>query len=373
MMSVVMKASKLNELKPEENKDVHKLNLTWTSPLPSSLTSSVANIKVNINTKEFLGVVSTLAGKGSGFFDGGKDEAKFSGPWGVAVDKSDNVYLADSSNHRIRKITSQGVVSTFAGSGVAGCADGVGTYATFNCPSGIAFDGDDDLYIVENHSHRVRKITKHGIVCTIAGSLRGFEDGSGSTSKFYSPSGIVLDTNKNIFIADPSNHRIRKITPQGVVSTIAGNGIAGYVDGNSSSARFSSPQAITLDREGNLYVADYSNQRIRKITPSGIVSTVAGSSRGYQDGVGSQAQFNGPIAIAIDDAGNLLVADYHNHRIRKVTPQGVVSTVAGSGNAGHVDGECSKALFNYPHGVTFDSYGNVILADWSNHSVRKIS
>jgi len=159
----------------------------------------------------------------------------------------------------------------------------------------------------------------------------------GTNANFYGPCQIELDSNNNILIADQYNNRIRKITPQGVVSTIAGSGVDGFKNGDASSAQFSQPRGIGLDQQGNLYVADTFNQQIRKITCSGVVSTLAGCAIGYKDGIGSEAQFNNPQGITIDEEGNLLVADRDNHRIRKVTPQGVVSTVAGI-NRGHVDG-----------------------------------
>jgi len=218
---------------------------------------------------------------------------------------------------------------------------------------------------VDQNNHKIRKITKQGFVSTIAGSTFGFLDGIGTNAKFSSPVGIALDSNKNIFVTDFGNHKIRKITPQG-------NRTAGYMDGDANSSQFYNPWGITFAKDGNLYVADANNHRVRKLTPQGNSSTIAGSSAGYGDGIGSHAKFNCPIAITIDDVGNLLVADYNNHRIRKVTPQGAVSTIAGS-SAGNQDGECSKALFNYPVGITLDWEGNIIVADHNNHTIRKIT
>jgi len=209
-------------------------------------------------------------------------------------------------------------------------------------------------------------------VSTIAGSTTGFLDGIGTNAKFCYPAGIALDSNKNIFVTDCNNHKIRKITAEGIVSSFAGNGTAGYMDGDANSSQFDSPWGITFAKDGNLYVADRNNHRVRKLTPQGNSSTIAGSSAWYADGIGSHAKFNCPAGITIDDDGNLLVADYYNHRIRKVTPQGAVSTIAGS-SPGNQDGECTKALFNHPRGITLDWEGNIIVADWDNHTIRKMN
>jgi len=282
------------------------------------------------------------------------------------------VYVADSYNHRIRKINPNGDVITIAGSGVQGYADGEGTRAKFNYPESVVIDNEDNLFISDCYNNRIRKLSKQGMVSTIAGSSRGYEDGVGTNAKFSRPTQIELDSNNNILIADAFNHRIRKITPHGVVSTIAGSGVSGIKNGDASSAQFSHPRGIGLDQQGNLYVTDSSNHQIRKITCSGVVSTLAGSARGYKDGIGSQAQFDYPFGIMIDKEGNLLVADSNNHRIRKVTPQGVVSTVAGS-NKGHVDGASTSALFNFPSDIALDSKGRMVVADRGNNAIRLIS
>jgi len=271
-----------------------------------------------------------------------------------------------------------GIVTTIAGNGDYGSTDGVGSLATFGAPTGIALDEEGNLFVTD-HDHdffaggdRIRKITKQGVVSTVAGSSRGFADGVGTNAKFNYPAGIILDTNKNMFVAERGNYRVRKITPQGVVSTVAGKYSAGCVDGARNSAQLGNCEGIAIDKEGHLYVADEGNHKIRKITAQGNVSTIAGSSGGYADGVGTNALFNRPTAITMDNAGNLLVVDSGNYRIRQVTPQGVVTTIVGSCK-GNVDGEWSKAQFSNPRGIALDSEGNIIVADCDNHSIRKIS
>ena len=318
------------------------------------------------------GVVSTLAGSGaSGYTDGTGTSAQFKYPFGVAVDGAGNVYVADQSNHRIRKITTSGVVSTLAGS-TSGYTDGTGTSAQFKYPTGVAVDGAGNVYVADLSNHRIRKITTSGVVSTLAGSSQGYTDGTGTSAKFDYPYGVAVDGAGNVYVADESNHRIRKITTSGVVSTLAGS-TYGYTDGTGASAQFKYPYGVAVDGAGNVYVADRYNQLIRKITTSGVVSTLAGSTYGYTDGTGTSAKFYNPTGVAVDGAGNVYVADYANHSIRKITTSGVVSTLAGSGTYGYTDGTGTSAKFDSPTGVAVDGAGNVYVADESNHSIRKIT
>jgi sugar lactone lactonase YvrE len=322
-------------------------------------------------------VVSTFAGGKEGFADGMGSAAKFNRPEGITIDGAGNLYVADRWNERIRKVTSKGNVSTLAGSGEYGDADGLGKAAEFGSPSGIAIDGAGNLYVADMRSHRIRKVTPKGEVSTFAGTEWGFADGSGNDVEFNEPCDIAIDRAGNLYVTDSWNHRIRKITPEGVVSTFAGSGETGsdgggFADGPGSAAVFDQPCGIAIDAADNLYVT--SGNRVRKITPEGVVSTFAGSGEfGYRDGRGSGAQFYEPLGIAIDRAGNLYVADTKNHRIRKIAPDGEVSTFAGPsglGDGGFADGEGKDARFLYPKGIAIDAKGNLYVT--ANDRIRKI-
>jgi sugar lactone lactonase YvrE len=288
----------------------------------------------------------------------------------ITVTTGDGAYTA-SCTVTVIPIT----VSTLAGSGTLGFANGSGTAATFNYPIGVAVDSGGNVYVADKNNHRIRKITPAGVVSTFAGSgTEGFLNGTGTAAQFNHPIGVAVDSEGNVYVADTYNHRIRKITPQGVVSTFAGNGTEGFADGTGTAAQFYNPAGVAVDGAGNVYVADTYNHRIRKITPQGEVSTLAGSgTEGFADGTGTAAQFRGPIGVAVDGEGNVYVADESNHRIRKITPAGEVSTFAGSGTEGFLNGTGTTAQFNHPSGVALDSDGNVYVADESNHRIRKIT
>lgn len=323
--------------------------------------------------------ISTLAGTGLfGFVDGVGAAAQFNQPIGLAVDAAGNVYVADFENHRIRKVSPTGTVSTLAGDGTAGFADGNGTAAKFLGPRDIDVDASGNLYIADAFNNRIRKITPTGTVSTIAGDgTRGSADGNGVSAQFDGPSGIAVDAAGNMYVADNINHRIRKITPTGTVSTLAGDtstvgSSLGSTDEVGPEARFNVPNGIAVDAAGNVYVADTGNNRIRKITPDGTVSTLAGSSSGFTDGVGTAARFNDPAGIALDAGGNIYVADSDNNRIRKITSTGTVSTVAGGTLQGFTDGSSTTARFHSPSGIAVDAAGTIYVADRQNHSIRKI-
>ena len=320
------------------------------------------------------GIVTTLAGSGvQGFANGTGTDAQFQWSYGLAVDSSKNVYVADGSNYRIRKITSSGVVSTFAGSGTEGTANGTGTGAQFSYTEGVAVDTSGTVYVADSSNNLIRKITSAGVVTTLAGSTQGSADGTGAGAQFYEPSDIVVDASGNLYVTDAENHRIRKVTQAGVVTTFAGSGAIGSADGTGTSAQFVYPESIAIDSTGNLFVADMFGNTIRKITTVGVVTTFAGSGvAGFADGTGTNAQFYSPAGIAIDSANNMYVADKSNNRIRKITPAGVVTTIAGSGVAGFADGTGTNAQFMTPTGIDVDSTGTLYVADAQNYRIRMI-
>ncbi len=313
------------------------------------------------------GLVSTLAGTAgeSGSADGTGPAARFNSPAGVAVDSSGNVlYVADTENHTIRKIIiSTGAVSTLAGT--AGDGDygvGTGADARFNSPTGVAVDSSDSvLYVADGGNHLIRKITiLTGAVETLAGTAgnAGSLNGAGTAASFYFPTGVAVDSLDNVYVADALNHTIRKITSEGsegdvtTVSTLAGTARnAGSLNGTGTAARFNLPTGVAVDSSGKVYVADQSNNIIRKIIIStGDVSTLAGVAGNavLVDGTGADVRFNNPTGVAVDSSGNVYVADYGNHAIRKISSAGAVTTLAGNGSFGSADGIGSAARFTIP-------------------------
>ncbi|MDE2075586.1 MAG: hypothetical protein KGI91_00750 [Burkholderiales bacterium] len=328
------------------------------------------------------GVVSTLAGIAGVAYsgDGIGTSATFNNPAAVATDNLGDVYVADSRNHTIRKITPSGLVSTLAGRASAqGSADGSGSAARFTYPMGIATDSTGNVYVADSGNNTIRMITPAGVVSTLAGTAgaQGSADGNGAAASFFNPYGTTTDRAGNVYVADYSNRTIRKITSAGVVSTFAGTaGVQGSADGTGGTASFSGPGHIATDSVGNVYVADSANDTIRKITPAGVVSTLAGTAgvQGSGDGTGSAASFYWPNGIATDSAGNVYVAELANNTIRKITPAGVVSTLAGTAGAqGSVDGIGAAARFDHPSSVATDSAGNVYVSDSYNSTIRKIT
>jgi hypothetical protein len=322
--------------------------------------------------------MSTLAGSGSTgpFANGVGTMASLNNPSGLALDGSGNLYVAEYSNHRIRKITiSSGEVTTLAGSGqTIPFSNGIGTLATFNTPSGIAFDGNNHLYVADMQNNRIRKISvSSGEVSTLAGNgSYALADGSGTSASFKFPSGVAVDGSGNVYVGDNYNNRIRMVTPAGVVSTLAGS-FSGNADGSITVARFRRPTGITMDGSGNIYVADEDNHRIRKISSGSLVTTIAGSSSGFSDGTGTAAKFDAPTGVGVDVNGNIYVADFHNTRIRKITPANVVTTIAGSGSSTSANGVGTAASINKPYGVVVDASGNLFVSDFMGHRIRMIS
>ncbi|MGL2967530.1 putative Ig domain-containing protein [Flavobacterium sp. XGLA_31] len=308
------------------------------------------------------GTVTTLAGG-------------FDSPYNVATDGDGYVYASDYWTNKIYKIAPSGTVTVLAGSGSQVSSDGFGTSASFNRPQGIALDSSGNLYVADFFGNKIRKITPAGDVTTLAGSGgQGASDGAGAVATFYEPVGIALDAAGNVFVADRGNHKIRKITPDGQVTTFAGSGSIGAADNIGTLASFYSPNGLAFDTSGILYVADFYNHKIRKITPDAVVTTLAGiGSPGDSEGTTTTAAFNQPFGIAADTYGNIYVTDFQNNKIRKITATGQVITFAGSGAYGAVDAVGTNATFYNPSGLAIDAFGHLYVGDKGNHKVRKIS
>jgi len=318
-------------------------------------------------------VVTTIAGSSPGYQDGQGTAAYFNGSAGIVVDSNDNLFVADRLNHCIRKIAPSGMVTTFAGNGSPGFLDNTGINAQFNYPMHLAIDLNGNIFVSDSNNHRIRKISPTGVVTTVAGSDSGFADGDVNVAKFSYPEGIAVDNLGNLFIADSGNNRIRKITSSGLVTTLAGSDNFGFADGNGNSAKFWTPCGIALDSNGAIIVAEKQNNRIRKVLQNGDVSTIAGNgTSGSVNGIGTAAQFRNPFGVAIDVAGDIYVADSGNNRIRKISTTGVVTTLAGS-SSGYLDGIGTAAKFNYPIGISIATDGKVYVSESGGSKVRMIS
>jgi sugar lactone lactonase YvrE len=325
--------------------------------------------------------VSTLAGsaesKGKDPTDGVGPAARFDWPMGLAVAADGTVYVTDTYQHTIRKITPAGVVTTLAGSpATPGSQDGAGPAARFNHPVGLAIASSGLLYVADVDNQLIRSVTPEGLVRTVAGlaGSKGSADGPAATARFHSPYGVVLGREGELYIADTDNQTIRKITATGDVSTLAGlPGRKGYADGLASQAQFNHPSGIALAPDGTLYVADDDNQVIRTVTLTGGVTTLAGTpgKKGFMEG--AAARFHAPTTIAVAPNGTVYVADYINSVIRQITPQGQVSTFAGRFKGwGHLDGSSEEARFKFPFGVAVGPTGWVYVADSGSRTIRVV-
>jgi sugar lactone lactonase YvrE len=351
---------------------VTKTVVTTTVTGPSGTTTTV-------NTTENTGGTNTgLPNTGSP--NSAQGQYLFIFPTSVARDASGNLYVADAANNTIDRVSTAGIVTTIAGTAaVVGSSDANGTNALFNQPNGVALDSNGNIFVADTGNATIRKIGTDGTVTTLAGSVsnRGNRDGSGTAAWFSAPTGIAADSSGNVYVTDAFTDTIRKITPSGTVTTLAGSPtVRGHADGTGSAALFNYPTGLAVDGSGNLYVADSYNDLIRKVTSAGVVTTLAGDYdiAAALDGTGSNAYFNQPAGVALDGAGNVYVADTGNCTIRAITPGGTVTTVAGvAGLAGLMDGAGSIALFNQPRGLVLDSSGNLYVADSANAAIRKVS
>jgi len=313
------------------------------------------------------GTVSTLAGNtAADFVDGLGGAALFNSPQGITVGADGNIYVADSFNSAIRKVTAAGDVTTLSGNGSIGYVDGPIATAQFYAPQSLVTDATGNIYVADYGNNNIRKITPAGVVSTFAGSGdAGYADGTGTKATFNSPRGLAIDGSGNIFVADLGNNLIRKITPAGVVTTFAGSRGASYLDNaTATSATFNKPNGIAIDANNNIYVAETLNHAIRKITPAGVVTTFVGGNK--RTGV-----VGNPSAIAFDKSWNLFIAD-QNGRILEITKDKVLKVIAGNGTSGFAEGVGTAGIFNSPQGIAVDAGNNVYVADYYNNRIRKI-
>jgi len=333
------------------------------------------------------GIITTVAGTGgrniSG--DGGPaTAAELYYPNSIAVDGSGDLFMADYQS-RIRKVSASGIITTVAGVGGFGFSGdgGPATSAAVNFPAGVAVDSSGNLFIADTDNNRIRKVSANGIITTVAGNGDIYYSGDGvpaTSATLRSPSGIALDGSGNLFIADQGHNRIRKVSASGIITTVAGNGNDGFSGdgGPATSATFNTPSGIAVDAFGDLFIADTGNERVRKVSAGGIVTTVAGTPNYRFSGDGgpaTSAWLWGPYGVAVDSSGNLFIADTNNRRIRKVTPGGIITTVAGNGETGFSGdgGPATAASLGNPSAVALDGSGNVFIADADNLRVRKVS
>ncbi len=320
--------------------------------------------------------VVTVAGSGLKAYvtDTSLLRAAFSLPTDIALTSDGNVVVADAGNHRIRLINfGNSRVSTFAGK-AQGYADGNDTLALFNTPVDVALAPNGDLIVADAGNHAIRRISPSRAVTTVAGGgAAGFTDGTGTAARFNQPYGVVVTSTGIIYVADYGNHAIRRIDASGNVTTLAGNGTAGFLNAQGAAARFNRPIRVALDNSGNVLVSDYLNNVLRSVDAGGNVTTRAGSgTQGYLEGSTAAAQFNRPVGIAVDAAGNIFVSDNNNHRIRRITTGNMVETYAGLGINGFNNGPVATALFNTPQGIALDALGNLYVADYLNQRIRLI-
>ena len=362
------------------------------SPLLLLLSASAPFIATQTYAQGMLTVTpgrtaATSAGTGTPGFSGDGSTstlAQLARPSGIAYDSAGDLFVADANNHVIREITPGGTIITVAGTGIAGFGGdgGPATAALLDTPASVTIDADRTLYIADSHNHRIRKVTQ-GTMSTVAGTgTSGFsgDGGPALSAQFALPSALALDASGNLYIADTNNHRVRKITG-GAISTVAGNGEELFAGdgGAATAASLDQPTGLALDGAGNLYIADKNNHRVRVVSSAGIISTLAGSggsdlagSFGGDGGTATSASLAKPVGLSVDGSGNVYVADTNNQRIRQISAGGVITTAVGTGDQGFGGdgGVATGAILNSPRGMGTDSTGNLLLADTHNERLR---
>ena len=330
------------------------------------------------------GIITTVAGNGENRYsgDGGKaTNTTLNEPYGVAVDAYGNLFIADTLNRRIREVGTDGIITTVAGNGTNGFYGdgGAATNAEVSNPSGVAMDTSGNLFIADTDNNRIRKVDGNGTITTVAGDFGSGYNGDGhaaTNTSLNHPQGIAIDTDDNLLIADTSNQRVREAT-FGIIFTVAGGGGSNPGDGGAAiNAMLEQPQGVAVDDDGNLYIADTYNQRIRKVDENGIITTVAGGGNNYpgDGGAATNARLSQPHGLALDISGNILIADTMNNRIRKISTNGIITTVAGGGNSYPGDGgAATNAILENPNGVAVDAYGNLFIADTYHSRIRKVN
>ncbi|MFF4225094.1 RICIN domain-containing protein [Streptomyces abikoensis] len=338
--------------------------------------------------ERFVPPISTVAGTGVAGFGGDNGpavSAQLNRPYGIAVDSTGALYFSDFNNHRVRKITTDGKVSMFAGTGVAGFSgdNGPAVSAQLYYPREVTTDSAGAVYIADQGNHRVRKVAVDGSISTVAGAgVAGFsgDGGQATAARLNTPLGVAVDSTGTLYISDYGNHRVRKVTADGKISTVAGTGAAGFAGdgGPALSAQLRNPHGVAVDGAGSLYIADIGNHRVRKVAVDGSISTVAGAGVAGFSGDGGQAtaaRLNTPVGMVVDSTDSLYIADHGNHRVRKVAADGNISTVAGTGTAGFSgdNGPAASAQLYNPFGLAVDCVDTLYIADHVNNRIRKVA